>query len=68
MNQISKLGQLFEIDLGVNNKLRYLKAGVGKPLVLMHTIRTQLEYFQAVIPELAKHYTVYAVDLPGHGR
>lgn len=68
MNQISKLGQLLEVDLGANNKLRYLKAGVGKPLILMHTIRTQLDYFQAVIPELTKHYTVYAVDLPGHGR
>lgn len=68
MNQISKLGQLLEIDLGANCTLRYLKAGSGKPLILMHTIRTQLEYFQEVIPELAKHYTVYAVDLPGHGR
>lgn len=25
--------------------LRYLKAGSGPPLVLLHTIRTQLEYF-----------------------
>lgn len=68
MNNISTLGQLLEIDLGVNGKLSYLKAGSGKPLILMHTIRTQLDYFQAVIPELAKQYTVYAVDLPGHGR
>lgn len=68
MNNLSTLGQLLEIDLGSNSKLSYLKAGSGKPLILMHTIRTQLEYFQEVIPELAKHYTVYAVDLPGHGR
>lgn len=68
MNQIAMLGQLLEIDLGANCTLCYLKAGSGKPLILMHTIRTQLEYFQEVIPELAKHYTVYAIDLPGHGR
>jgi pimeloyl-ACP methyl ester carboxylesterase len=68
MKSISTLGQLLEIDLGSNNKLSYLKAGSGKPLILMHTIRTQLEYFHEVIPELANHYTVYAVDLPGHGR
>lgn len=68
MNEIAMLGQLLEIDLGANCTLRYLKAGSGKPLILMHTIRTQLEYFQEVIPELAKHYTVFAVDLPGHGR
>jgi pimeloyl-ACP methyl ester carboxylesterase len=68
MNKISTLGQLLEIDLGSNCKLSYLKTGAGKPLILMHTIRTQLDYFHEVIPELAKHYTVYAVDLPGHGR
>jgi pimeloyl-ACP methyl ester carboxylesterase len=68
MNNISTLGQLLEIELGANCKLSYLKAGSGKPLILMHTIRTQLEYFHEVIPELAKHHTVYAIDLPGHGR
>ena len=50
MNQISTLGQLLEINIGANCTLRYLKAGAGKPLILMHTIRTQLDYFQEVIP------------------
>jgi pimeloyl-ACP methyl ester carboxylesterase len=68
MNKVFTLEQLLEIDLGNNCKLSYLKAGSGKPLILMHTIRTQLEYFQEVIPELAEQYTVYAIDLPGHGR
>lgn len=48
--------------------LRYEKTGDGPPLVLMHTIRTQLEYFHSLAPVLAKSYTVYAIDLPGHGR
>ncbi|MGX5840602.1 alpha/beta fold hydrolase [Mesorhizobium sp. ArgA1] len=47
--------------------LRYEKTGDGPPLVLMHTIRTQLEYFRSLAPILAKSYTVYAIDLPGHG-
>lgn len=47
--------------------LRYQKSGEGPPLVLMHTIRTQLEYFRALAPLLARKFTVYAVDLPGHG-
>lgn len=47
--------------------LRYVKLGDGPPLVLLHTIRTQLEYFRDLAPLLAKNYTVYAVDLPGHG-
>jgi pimeloyl-ACP methyl ester carboxylesterase len=51
-----------------NLSLRYVKFGEGPPLVLLHTIRTQLEYFRDLAPLLAKKYTVYAVDLPGHGR
>jgi pimeloyl-ACP methyl ester carboxylesterase len=47
--------------------LRYEKTGDGPPLVLLHTIRTQLEYFRSLAPFLAKSYTVYAIDLPGHG-
>ncbi len=33
----------------------------------MHTVRTQLDYFQRVIPQLWDSFTVYAVDLPGMG-
>src|SRR5436190_23185821 len=47
--------------------LRNKKLGNGPPLVLLHTIRTQLEYFRDLAPLLAEKYTVYAVDLPGHG-
>ena len=49
------------------SRLRYYTAGTGPPLVLMHTVRTQLDYFQRVIPLLWDHYTVYALDLPGMG-
>jgi pimeloyl-ACP methyl ester carboxylesterase len=47
--------------------LRYIKAGQGPNLVLLHTLRTQLDLFEKVVPELAKHFTVYALDYPGHG-
>ena len=47
--------------------LRYVKFGEGPPLVLLHTLRTQIEYFRDLAPLLAKRYTVYAVDLPGFG-
>jgi pimeloyl-ACP methyl ester carboxylesterase len=55
--------------LNISDKLslRYEKSGTGPPLVLLHTIRTQLEYFGALVPLLAEKFTVYAVDLPGHG-
>src|SRR3954453_7897094 len=49
------------------SRLRYYTAGAGPVLVLTHTVRTQLDYFQRVIPLLWDHYTIYAVDLPGMG-
>ncbi|MFD9392574.1 alpha/beta fold hydrolase [Streptomyces sp. NPDC060000] len=47
--------------------LRYLKAGTGAPLVLLHTLRTQAEHFRFLVPLIADQYTVYALDLPGMG-
>jgi pimeloyl-ACP methyl ester carboxylesterase len=49
------------------SRLRYFTAGSGPALVLIHTIRTQLDYFQRVIPLLWDSFTVYAVDMPGMG-
>jgi pimeloyl-ACP methyl ester carboxylesterase len=48
-------------------KVRYLRAGQGPALVLLHTIRTQLDLFQRVIPKLVDHFNVYAFDYPGFG-
>ena len=48
-------------------RIRYLVAGNGPALVLLHTLRTQLDMFQNVIPELATRFRVYALDYPGHG-
>ncbi len=48
-------------------RLRYIKTGEGPALVLLHTLRTQLDLFEKVVPDLAKSFTVYAVDYPGHG-
>lgn len=67
MQDLSGIGQVSELQIDGGRTLRFLKTGKGAPLVLMHTIRTQLDYFQEVIPLLAQHYTVYAIDLPGHG-
>jgi pimeloyl-ACP methyl ester carboxylesterase len=55
------------MSLTSGSRLRYLKIGTGPALVLMHTLRTQLDYFQRLIPKLTGHFTVYAVDLPGLG-
>ena len=67
MQNLSSIGNISELKINGNRSLRYLKTGDGDPLILMHTIRTQLDYFEEVIPQLGKHFTVYAIDLPGHG-
>jgi pimeloyl-ACP methyl ester carboxylesterase len=56
-----------ELEVPNGFTLRYQQTGNGPPLVLMHTLRTQLEYFDEIVPALAERYTVYAVDLPAHG-
>jgi len=50
-----------------SGSLRYLDIGHGPPLLLIHTLRTQLDYFQRLIPLLQEKYRIYAIDLPGHG-
>jgi pimeloyl-ACP methyl ester carboxylesterase len=51
----------------LGTRIRYIKAGAGPNLVLLHTLRTQLDLFEKVVPDLAKEFTVYALDFPGHG-
>jgi pimeloyl-ACP methyl ester carboxylesterase len=48
-------------------RLRYVVAGDGEPVLLLHTLRTQLDMFQKVLPMLAGRFRVYAFDFPGHG-
>src|SRR2546430_8177673 len=48
-------------------RLRYITVGQGPALVLLHTLRTQLDMFQRVVPALAKRFRVYALDYPCHG-
>lgn len=49
------------------SKLRYVAAGQGPPVLLLHTVRTQLDYFQRLIPLLTDRYRIYALDFPGMG-
>lgn len=48
-------------------RIRSLVAGEGPAVVLLHTLRTQLDMYQRVIPQLVKRFRVYALDYPGHG-
>ena len=45
---------------------RYLVAGEGPPMVLLHGVGTSAGEWSWVLPELARSHRVYALDLPGY--
>ena len=48
--------------------VRYLRVGSGTPVLLLHPLRTQLDYFRPLLEQLdTTRFEVIAVDLPGHG-
>jgi pimeloyl-ACP methyl ester carboxylesterase len=47
--------------------LTYAKAGEGSVLLLIHGMGGSYENWQEVLEPLARHHTVLAPDLPGHG-
>ena len=63
----SPSGEIVYAPLTDGTRVRYLKTGSGPALILLHTVRTQLDHFQLVVPKILQAFTVYAVDLPGMG-
>lgn len=56
-------------QLEVNSHLiNYAISGEGPPLLLIHGGNIGWGQWYPNIPELAKHFKVYAIDLPGAGR
>ncbi|MGO2234534.1 alpha/beta hydrolase [Marinomonas sp. UCMA 3892] len=60
---ILKTLQRFKSPLG----LSYVKLGQGPSLVLIHGVGLRLEAWVNQFEALSQNYTVYAVDMPGHG-
>src|SRR5690349_7768140 len=58
-------GQYAEVN-GIN--LYYETHGTGSPLILLHGGLGSGEMFGPILPTLADHHQVIAVDLQGHGR
>lgn len=48
-------------------RVRYVEAGEGTPLVLLHGLTSSKVAWRKNIEPLAGRHHVYAVDLPGHG-
>jgi pimeloyl-ACP methyl ester carboxylesterase len=64
---VSLAGEVREISLH-GHRVSYRIAGEGPLLGLVHGITETQEVWRAVIPRLARHYTVIAADLMGHGQ
>ncbi|MEU8901623.1 alpha/beta hydrolase [Nocardia sp. NPDC048505] len=48
-------------------RMHYVKGGSGSPVVLIHGWPQTWYGWWPIMPELAEHHTVYAIDLPGLG-
>jgi non-heme chloroperoxidase len=64
-SNIKIASKYFRTNDGV--RMRYLEAGAGKPLVLVHGFSQTAEQFKFQIEGLADRYRVIALDLRGHG-
>jgi len=49
------------------SQLAFTRSGTGAPLVLLHALGLSRRTWDPVIPGLAAHFDVIAVDLPGFG-
>ena len=47
--------------------IAYQRSGEGPPLILVHGTLGLASRWRSIIPELAKHFTVYAMDRRGRG-
>ena len=50
-----------------DGRLHYLKVGSGPPLFLLHSLGTNARFWKDVFPFLSGHFTIYALDMLGHG-
>ena len=70
-----KVGDFVEITLPASGedeegeiaRIHYLEAGVGEPLLLIHSLGQSLYTWRNVFADLSDNYRVIAIDLPGHG-
>jgi len=51
-----------------NLKVRYSIEGIGTSVVLLHGFLESLAIFSEFTNDLAKHFQVICIDIPGHGK
>ena len=56
-----------QFNLSDGTYFRYSERGEGPCLLLLHTIRNRIEYYDRLSPLLIKKFKVICIELPGHG-
>jgi pimeloyl-ACP methyl ester carboxylesterase len=64
LSEVEKPGRTLSID-GVG--IHYLEAGTGPALLLIHGLGASTFAFRRILPDLARHFRVVALDLKGFG-
>ncbi len=49
-------------------QVEYERQGQGRPLLLLHSLLTEMTVFDAMVPPLAARYSVVRINLPGFGK
>src|SRR5690349_2633583 len=57
-----------DLDVGDSLHLHAITSGDGPPVVLLHGFTGSTATWTSLRAALEPHFTVHAVDLPGHGR
>jgi pimeloyl-ACP methyl ester carboxylesterase len=69
MTQVTSLGGEFTDGSAAINgaNLHYVRGGQGPAMILIHGFPQDWSEYRAIMPRLAKNFTVVAIDLPGIG-
>jgi len=62
---VPRSGQVVDID---GNRIRYVEAGAGRPILCVHGLGGQLHHFSGTLfDDLARDFRIIALDRPGSG-
>jgi pimeloyl-ACP methyl ester carboxylesterase len=61
------MGSMETVTSRDGTPIAYERGGEGPPLVLVHGTTSDHLTWEPVLPELQKHFTVYAIDRRGRG-
>jgi pimeloyl-ACP methyl ester carboxylesterase len=49
-------------------KIRYIAAGSGEPIILIHPFAACAEIWEPLVKDLSQNYQLIAIDCRGHGK